>query len=334
MMPGKSKGALISTTSLAIRMVGLVLLEVLILSVWLAIEPMHWQVVEHGSLSNEGVIESSHGECSIAEGVSPIFLLLIGLIHAALLLYGNVLCYQARAVVCLSLPNSGRALIHATLSARSRAQTRDSLHALPRPDTRLSPRSPALRHATLSTLSRLHTLEFVCVLVCAQPTKYHESKYLTFSFANNLQFTMIAVLLSVFLADQPVAFFIIKWVLTLTVSGGTIRAPRSNSWISSPSTPLPLSQSGAPKLAPDRTCVVMCGRHALPHAGPQDWPRALLAGWRGAAHQRGDEARAGHGAGYGTNGPLHQYVHGARGQSKGAGNEARDVTLQRAVEIL
>ena len=167
MMPGKSKGALISTTSLAIRMVGLVLLEVLILSVWLAIEPMHWQVVEHGSLSNEGVIESSHGECSIAEGVSPIFLLLIGLIHAALLLYGNVLCYQARAVVCLSLPNSGRALIHATLSARSRAQTRISLHALPRPQTRDSLHALPHSDTRLSPRSHDSTRWNLCVCLCA-----------------------------------------------------------------------------------------------------------------------------------------------------------------------
>ena len=136
----------------AMRMISLVLLEGLILGVWVALEPLHWQVVEHGSRSDEGVILESHGECSFAEGLAPIFLAILVTIHAVLLVYGNVLCYQARAM----------------------------------------------------------------------PTRFHEAKYLTFAFGNNLQSTLIAALLLIFLADKPLAFFIVKWMLTLTVGGGTL----------------------------------------------------------------------------------------------------------------
>ena len=55
----------------------------------------------------------------------------------------------------------------------------------------------------------------------AVPTKYNEGKYIGFCVANNLQTSLITVLLAFFIYEQPTAFFVIKWMAILVCDLGT-----------------------------------------------------------------------------------------------------------------
>ena len=110
-----------------------------ILAAWTATDPLYWKV-EVDALDSFGRVIESHGHCVTGSTGLGFLFGLLGL-NIVLLLYGNVLVYQARSV----------------------------------------------------------------------PTRYNEGKYISFCVANNLQTTLFAVLLAVFVYDTPVAFFIIKW---------------------------------------------------------------------------------------------------------------------------
>jgi len=54
------------------------------------------------------------------------------------------------------------------------------------------------------------------------PTMYNEGKYIAFCVANNLQTTLFGLLLSLFIYDTPIAFFIIKWISLLVCDAGAL----------------------------------------------------------------------------------------------------------------
>ena len=102
--------------------------------------------------------EESHGHCTTNQ-TGLAFLLTVVCINLLVLVYGNVLVYQARAV----------------------------------------------------------------------PTKYNEGKFIGFCVANNLQTSLITVLLAFFIYEQPVAFFVIKWMAVLVCDLGAPQHRASHS---------------------------------------------------------------------------------------------------------
>ena len=140
----------ISVKSLLVRIGALMLGQLVLLLLWLVLDPMYYKV-EIDAVDDMGRVTESHGHCVTGEVGLGFLFVLIGF-NLVLLLYGNVLVYQARSV----------------------------------------------------------------------PTKYNEGKYISFCVANNLQTTMFAVLLSLFVYDTPIAFFIIKWMAVLACDAGTL----------------------------------------------------------------------------------------------------------------
>ena len=189
------------------RIALLLLLEMGVCLAQTAQAPMHYEVTVI-SFTAQSVVTESRGACVASSSIWA-YLVIIIAVQGSFLLYGNYLVYALRSVP--SEFNEVRRL-HDGYTTVTR-----------RPHDGKTMVTPRRHHGDTTVTRRLHgdcTTAKRTVTRRSRPSGGFgpQGKYIGFALANNMQTTLIALLLLFMTSDNPTLFFVMRWIAVFVVA--------------------------------------------------------------------------------------------------------------------